>query len=120
MKTVYNYPLKFKSTKLDLVVEFISLNKGTVVKTGKDSPYELGHYDYNWIEHTNTNCWQPCQKETEKLDYDYDELVEVLYKQFLEELVANTLHEFHPAIQELKSLDIEGKKQVVSKYIKCL
>lgn len=61
----FKYPLRFKLKAapynkpecVGTVVEFVSLQEGTVVVGSK--VYDVGTHACDWISHTDTECWEP-------------------------------------------------------------
>ena len=56
LKSEYKYPIYCLSKSNGLVVKFLSLNEGVVVK--QDSILNVGYKINDWDPHTDTDVWQ--------------------------------------------------------------
>ena len=69
-KRIYDYPLYFEFTNVcdsdseKFIVEFTGLTEGTIVQK-TDSDWEIGHFDNEWIPHTDKDFWKEVDKPKE-------------------------------------------------------
>jgi len=55
------YPLVMKSKKSGAIIEFTGRTSGTVLFNGNGG-YDMGHFEDEWVPHTDARVWEPCER----------------------------------------------------------
>lgn len=66
----FEYPMWFQANIGKLIVEFVGLEEGTVVKERGISTHSIGYKSTDWTPHTNSEAWTQVPNPNELQDKD--------------------------------------------------